>query len=72
MRKKTIFDDINTSNKFQVSINESANALFIKIKVNPKEEGNGIESAWMSIDYADIDDLIDSIKDCKRKIESKM
>lgn len=72
MSKKTIFDDINSSNELELSINEAFNALFIKIKVNSKEEGDGIESSWMTIDYRDLDDLIETIKDCKRKIESNM
>ncbi|MGV0946067.1 hypothetical protein ACTS93_02635 [Empedobacter falsenii] len=71
MSKKIVFDDINSLNELELSINESYNTLFIKIKVDEKREDDS-KSAWMSIDYNDLDDLIKTIEDYKKKIEDNM
>lgn len=70
MSKKTVFDDVNSSNKLELRINESYNSLFIKIKVDKKDDD--FKSAWMTLDYRDLDDLIKSIEDLKKKIEDNM
>lgn len=72
MSKKTVFDDINSSNKFELSINESFNSLFIKIKVDTNGDGEDVKSAWMTIDYRDLDDLIETIAGYKKKIEDNI
>lgn len=71
MSKKIVFDDINSPNELELSINEAYNTLFIKIKVDEKREDDS-KSAWMSIDYNDLDDLIKTIEDYKKKIEDNM
>ncbi|GGF07847.1 hypothetical protein SAMN05443634_10382 [Chishuiella changwenlii] len=72
MSKKTVFDDINSSNKFELSINESFNSLFIKIKVDENGDDEDVKSAWMTIDYRDLDGLIEAIAGYKKKIEDNI
>ncbi|MDM1550677.1 hypothetical protein [Empedobacter falsenii] len=70
MSKKNVFDDINSSNKLELRINESYNSLFIKI--DRKEKDADFKSAWMTLDYRDLDDLIETIKNLKKEIEDNM
>lgn len=72
MSKKNVFDDINSSNKLELRINESYNSLFIKINVDKKEQDDDFKSAWMTLDYRDLDDLIKTIENLKKKIEDNM
>lgn len=69
--EKPIFD-INTSNKLELSVNDNHNGILIKIKVDKKEEDDFISSAWMTIAYEDLDDLIKTIEILKKKIEDNM
>ncbi|MDH1602549.1 hypothetical protein [Empedobacter sp. GD03739] len=72
MSKKNVFDDINSSNKLELRINEAYNSLFIKIKVDEKVQDKNFKSAWMTVDYRDLEDLIKSIEDLKKEIEVNM
>ncbi|ADX66818.1 hypothetical protein [Weeksella virosa] len=72
MSKKYVFQDINSTNKLEISVNKQFHALFLKIKVPKKLEDEHFSSNWVSISYEDIDALVESLQSIKQKIDMQI